>query len=145
GRFQLRSKPGFELLLEGFDGPAMAKEEEFQASPLAILSENSAVAKDLGNPLKNRNDLVGAYEGVESRGEKGVCRKAAAYPQREPDLIPAPDSAADRGEANIVDFCIATPGTAARDANLEFAGKVVEIGIADEELVGFESEGRRIE
>jgi len=61
--------------------------------------------------------------------------------QRKADFLAAVASAACGGEANVVDFGIGAPVRAAGDGDFEFAGEIVELGIATEFLINGEREG----
>jgi len=120
------------------------KEEEFEAGFFAGLAKDLAFTENISNCADDRNDLVPLNKGVELRGEMRFGGESPGDAQRETDLIAAVAGAACSGEADVIDFRIGTPVGAAGDSDFEFAGEIVELGIAAEFLVEREDEGGNV-
>src|SRR5438445_169684 len=50
----------------------------------------------------------------------------------------------NRGKTNVIDLRICTPHPAAGDADLEFSGQVVKVGVAGQQLIGLERQWRSV-
>ena len=129
-----------ELVLEILGSPALLEEEKFQACALAILTKLFAVAEKFGDAFNNRDYLVPADESIEAQREVRVCGEASADTQREAKFGIWTLFATNRCKAYIVDLRVSAPDVAAGDANLELAGEIIKIGVANERLCGFTDE-----
>src|SRR5215469_10044093 len=67
--------------------------------------------------------------------------QSARHAQRKAKLTVA---AARRSQSNVVDLGIGAPNAASRNADFEFARKIVELGVADELAIGLGDELRGV-
>src|SRR5215471_15418214 len=128
--FQSEAQPPFYFMQKCLRSPAVAKEEVLEPRALAVLTQNVRLAKYLADCFQNGNHLVPPHKCIQPDGQVRLRRKASTYAQREPNLAVADR----RSEGQIVNFRVGAPVAAAADADFVFAGKVVEIRIAYQQL-----------
>ena len=140
GGIELKSDAALQFFLEVLRRPAMPQEEKLQPRPLAMFAQLVGIAKQFGDSLDHRQNLIPAHKGIQRCAEVGIGRKSAAHAQSEANLRLSMNHALDRGQADIVDLRIGAPDAASRDGNLELARQVVELGIPRQHAIGFERE-----
>ena len=139
----MKADAPLQFFLKAVRSPAMFEEQKLEPGALPVLAQHFALAENLGDALEDRDHLVTLHEGVEPDGQMRIGRQAAAHPQGETNFgISA--RAANRGQADIIDFGIGAPHAASGDADFELARQIVEIGVAHEEVVGFERQRRGV-
>src|SRR5712692_10009741 len=125
-------------------GPAMLEEQEFQASFFAAVAKNFTVAEDFRDTADDRNDLIPLNEGIKRDAEMRVRREPPADAKCETCFEMVGALAQCGGQADIVDFRVGAPVPAARDGNLEFAWKIIELCVSAKLAVERESERRGV-
>src|ERR1700685_3199950 len=74
----------------------------------------------------------------------GLGGKATTHAEREASFEPREPFAHDGGEADIVNFGIGAPDTAAGDGNFKFTRKIIELRIAGKQMGRLVNERRSI-
>jgi len=153
---------------EGIGGPAVFKEKKFEAGFFAGLAKDFGVAEQFGDGADDGDDLMWVEEDVEPEGEMGLCGETAGNAEGEAEI--GRRAISDRrpttggrkvktrtlkgggcgtrvmraeggGEGDVVDFGVGAPVGAGGDGNLEFARKIVEVGIAGKFLAECADDG----
>src|SRR5881296_3698257 len=122
------AKPVLDRREELLGGPAVLEEEELEPGLLAALPQHVRVAEDLRDRPEDRQRLVPAHEGVESRGEARIGREPAADAHGEADL--ARRRVVERRQPDVVDLRVRAPYPAAGDRDLVLARQVIEGRVA---------------
>ena len=144
GGIELKSDPPLELFLEVARRPTMPQEEKLQPRPLAVFAQLIGVAKQLGDSLDHRQNLIPAHERIQRRTQVRLGGKSAAHAQAKTNLRLSLNHALGRSQADIVDLRVGAPDAASRDRDLELARQVVELGIARQHSIRFQRERRSI-
>ena len=108
-------------------GPAMFKEQKFEAGLFPALPQNFIGAKNFRHAANYLDDLFGLNESVQSHRQVRIGGKTASDAQRKTyfGLSCAPSSSG--GKANVVDFWIGAPVAATGNGNFKFAGQIVKL------------------
>ena len=122
---------------ERVGGPVVLEEEIFHARFFARVAKNFGIAEEGGNGADHGNNLVPLDEGVERNGEMRLRGEAAGYTEGKTGFEISGEwrsaiakASADSDERDVVDFGVGAPVGAGGDGNFEFAGEIVEVGIA---------------
>src|ERR1700734_3085673 len=107
-----------------------------------MFAQRFGVAKQFGYSLDHRENLIPADERVQRNSKIRLSRKSATNAQSETYLRLATNHALDCRQPDIVDLRIRTPDPAPCDRNLELAWQIVELGIARQHAIPFQSERR---
>src|ERR1035438_1886673 len=97
---------------KAISSPAVTEKEELQPSAFTMFAQDIGVAKQFGDPLDDRQNLIPQDKRVQASAEIRFGGKAAGYSQRETGLRLSAHDAGERGQANVVDFRIRTPDAA---------------------------------
>src|ERR1700756_6002933 len=96
-----------------------------------MFAKRLAIAENFRDALNHGYHLAPLHKGVESHPQVRIGRQPSPNAQRKTNLGTVPCLTTDRGQTYIVDLRIRAPDAASRDRNLEFAWKIVKIGIPD--------------
>ncbi len=131
GRIELEADAIFEFGEETIRSVIRAlRNRYFRRACLRFCRKLVAGAKDLGYAARYCQHLFGPDERIQSHSKMRLGGKAAADANRESGFSSAKTFARNGGEADVVDLGIRAPDAAAGDGHLEFARKVVELGVA---------------
>src|SRR5258708_3800691 len=142
GGIERGAEPAIDLGEECVRVPPMFQEQKLQTRLLAVLAKNVAVSEYLGNGANYRNDLIGRNKRVQFGRKVWVGREAAGNAQRESVFSAAIYATNHARQANVIDLRVCAPMPATGHGDFEFSRKVVELGIADENLVQLFDDGR---
>src|SRR5665213_2077661 len=120
-------------------------EEILGASLGPILAKNIGIAEDLGCGDDDSKGLVLTNERGNTCGNVRLGREPAADTQCVAYLFLAVYDMLDGGQGNIVNLGVVAPKWAARDRDLELAGKIKESIVGRERPGHFNSERRGID
>src|SRR5208282_775493 len=143
-RIELKFNSPLQFVQKALCRPAMPQEKKFQPRPLAMLPQYIRIAKQFGNPLDGRQDLVPADKRVQSRSQVRFGGEPSRNSQGETYFGGSAQDASRRGQPNIVDLRIRAPHPAPGNRNLEFSGKVVEVAIPRQHSRCFQRQRRSI-
>src|SRR5260370_38337858 len=75
---KMKSDAPLQFALEVLRSPTMAREEELQPRPLAMFAQLVGVAKQFGDTLNHRKNLVPAHEGIQGSAQVRRRRQSTA-------------------------------------------------------------------
>src|SRR5260370_37698912 len=108
----------------------MMQKQKFKSRTLAVLAEQFRFTKKLRHTAYHGDNLLPLHESVETNAKMRSGGRCASPAKKKANFLTGEALGGNRREADIIDFGIGAPRTAAGDRNLELARQVIKFRIA---------------